>query len=139
MPNVGELIERRRRDGHPCIRPGCTSGALVAFYVTKPIRLAGRVFVDGEFVDLCPGHDHELRDAALKLELQLGELLRFGVDPRQWVRLWEPCAFPDCPTLATIHYEVDGATPLRIETRTFSPGDTFGVCAGHNSEIQARA
>jgi hypothetical protein len=139
MPNVGELIERRRREGHPCIRPGCTSVALVAFYVRDPIQLAGRVFVEGDFVDLCPDHDHELRDAALTLELQLGELPRFGVNPRQWVRLWEPCAFPDCTTPASIHYEVDGLTPLRIETRTFSPGATFGVCAGHHSEINPGA
>lgn len=67
MPNrsIAERIEHRRHDEvHECMVPQCSERARVALYVDGSCRLAGRDWVKGEFVDLCPGHDHELRRVA---------------------------------------------------------------------------
>lgn len=64
-PTIGERIEHRTKDEiHECARPGCGNRARVAFYVTGTMRLAGRDYAPGEFVDLCPDHDLELRRVA---------------------------------------------------------------------------
>jgi hypothetical protein len=62
--DIAAAIERRRLDEvHNCPVPHCNRRAGSAFHVDAPMRLAGRDWSPGEFVDLCPGHELELRRA----------------------------------------------------------------------------
>lgn len=63
-PTIAQRIEHRRHEAHRCIRPGCGDSARAAYYVERPMRLAGRDLVPGDFVDLCWPHAHELYRAA---------------------------------------------------------------------------
>lgn len=63
-PSIAQRIEHRRKDEiHPCIRPGCGRQARTAMHVDSPMRLGGRDFMPGEFVDLCWGDYDELHRA----------------------------------------------------------------------------
>lgn len=64
--SIAAAIERRRLDDaqvHTCVVPGCIQRAWFVFHADAPLRLAGRDWAAGEFVDLCPGHEQELRQA----------------------------------------------------------------------------
>jgi hypothetical protein len=63
-PSIVQRIEHRRLDEvHDCVVPTCRQRARVAYHVDAPMRLAGKDWVPGDFIDLCAPHDHELRTA----------------------------------------------------------------------------
>lgn len=97
IPDVGAQIEHRvRNEVHTCVRPRCPARSRVAYAVAAPMRFAGRDLVPGDFVDLCPLHDLELRG-----EVDHAQVLGFGtqfddlawfmgdVNPLERLREWE--------------------------------------------------
>jgi hypothetical protein len=80
-PTIAERLEHRRHDeAHDCVRPGCGKRARTALHVYAPLRLAGRDWMPGEFVDLCWPHYDELYRAATQAETLGGPLDRL----REW-------------------------------------------------------
>jgi len=101
-----QVVHDRDHKLHGCVRPGCTAGSAIAYCVTAPFRLAGRDWQPGEFVDLCPDHDWQLRMAVIDLpdfppsgtgpRLSVAVLYRDGDrDPLAAFREWPMLDRPD--------------------------------------------
>lgn len=60
-PTISQMLDHRVRDEiHSCVVPRCAERARFASYITAGTRLAGRDWIEGDFVDFCGDHLTEL-------------------------------------------------------------------------------
>ncbi|MGJ6967737.1 hypothetical protein ACSDR0_38075 [Streptosporangium sp. G11] len=82
MVSDTERIERERRDEvHNCVVPRCGTRAVEAFVADGNGCLADRGWQQGDLIDLCAPHGHDVRQAHHLPRNQVAEWIRADMKP----------------------------------------------------------